>query len=69
MSAKASVIYIFFKYCADVENCDASKGFDFIYIYIYIDENLLLKNLIFVLKKRIHNNVDFFIRVHFTHED
>ena len=34
--AKASVIYIFFKYCADVENCDASKGFGFIYIYIYI---------------------------------
>ena len=29
-------IYLFFKYCADVENCGANKGFGFIYIYIYI---------------------------------
>ena len=27
---------LFFKYCADMENCDASRGFGFIYIYIYI---------------------------------
>ena len=29
---------ILFKYCADVENCESFKGFDFIYIYIYIKQ-------------------------------
>ena len=28
------IIFLFFKYCADVENCGASRGFGFIYIYI-----------------------------------
>ena len=27
-----------FKYYVDMENCESFKGFDFIYIYIYIDE-------------------------------
>ena len=27
---------ILFKYCADVENCKKLRGFDYIYIYIYI---------------------------------
>jgi len=26
-------LFLFFKYCADVENCGASRGFSFIYIY------------------------------------
>ena len=26
---------IVFKYCADIENCESFRGFDFIYIYIY----------------------------------
>ena len=30
-------LFLFFKYCADVENYGASKGFGYIYIYIYID--------------------------------
>ena len=29
---------ILFKYYADVKNCKSFKGFDFIYMYIYINQ-------------------------------
>ena len=57
---KASVLYIFFKYCADVENlffkycadvenCDTSKGFGF--IYIYIDYSATFKKNLYSVKE------------------
>ena len=30
------IYFLFFKYCADVENCESFKCFSYIYIYIYI---------------------------------
>ena len=42
--------FFFFKYCADVENCGSFRGFDFIYIYIYIDDNMICFNYYFQLK-------------------
>ena len=29
---------ILFKYCANMENCESFRGFDYIYIYIYISK-------------------------------
>ena len=51
-------MFLFFKYCADVENCGASRGFGFIYIYIYrlisifayLRTSLVLFNEIFILQ-------------------
>ena len=34
-ASKVSVLYIYKKYCADVEKCGSFKGLGFIYIYIY----------------------------------
>ena len=36
LGKKNSNFCIFFLNDADVENCDASRGFGYIYIYIYI---------------------------------
>ena len=33
---KKVFLFLFFKYCADVEKCESFKGFDYIYIYILI---------------------------------
>ena len=32
------IYFLFFKYFANVENRESFRGFDFIYIYIYIDD-------------------------------
>ena len=36
-ASKVSVLYIYIKYCADVEKCGSFKGLGFIYIYIDYD--------------------------------
>ena len=74
--AKVSVLYIyiyifyflFFKYCVDVENCSANKGFDYIYIYIYrlvfalqkYFSNLLFLTDIFIFGNNIEKKISFF---------
>ena len=60
---KASVLYIFFKYCADVENCGTSKDFSFIYIYIYINY-LIIKFVVLILCVFIYFNNYYFYRKH-----
>ena len=31
---------ILFKYCANVENCESFRGFGYIYIYIYMGNDM-----------------------------
>ena len=30
------IYFLFFKYCADVKNCDSFSGYIYIYIYILV---------------------------------
>ena len=54
-------LFLFFKYCADVENCGASRGFGFIYIYIDNMTNWTIR-----LRKHNHKSTQHMSMTHHT---
>ena len=51
---------ILFKYCDDVENYESFKSFDYIYIYIYIDEENSALFIIYYLTNSMYLVADKF---------
>ena len=49
-------IIILFKYYVNMENCESFRGFDYIYIYIYIDEEQLFisKRVVIAIPQQVY---------------
>ena len=60
------IYFLFFKYCADVENCGASKDFGFIYIYRWNISLSFLSGCCFFSAKKVDAASKYRLRAKFS---